>query len=140
MVAWLLIMLTFLIFWFETSRRERCRKLIEKRENIKKAIETNLTLASFTYDNVNIEGGEDWNVVGESFYTNNLKAITARLDQEHEGKRWVVGELIRDPENEFDKNAVRVVIAGLQVAHIEKKQAKKISEALLLWEKLCGQV
>ncbi len=109
---------------------------IEKDEERRDIVAKDLELASFTYDNVNIKGeGEDFDTVGESNYVRSLKIIVDRLNSHFDNKRWVVAELVRDPENEYDKNAVKVMIGGLQVSHIPKKHSKRISEALLLWEK-----
>jgi hypothetical protein len=68
---------------------------------------------------LNSSGYFSQNVVGESFYTDNLKKVT----RNRSGEIFVMATLIREPGNRFDRNAVRVDINGLPVGHIPKEDA-----------------
>lgn len=63
------------------------------------------------------------NVVGESFNTRNI----ARIDKQHGqpgNACFMPAHLIMETNNRHDKNAVRVEIAGLQVGHLSRADAK----------------
>ena len=64
-------------------------------------------------------------IVGESFYQNNLKIITGgfkRDSQTHD----LPGLISLDPDNQYDKNAVRVDIEGKIVGFLPKDQALRV--------------
>lgn len=62
-------------------------------------------------------GGERLEVVGESFYQDNLE----RTIRKH--GRLVEAILMPEPENEYDSNAVAVLVDGLKVGHLSREVA-----------------
>jgi hypothetical protein len=71
----------------------------------------------------------DFEIVGESFYQHNLRAIA--------GSMPVTGVvlhttavLVFDPDNRFDANAVMVMISGLQVGHLARAEATTYGERM----------
>ncbi len=71
-------------------------------------------------------GNFSQDVVGESFYTDNLKKVT----RNRSGEFFVTAMLVREPSNRFDRNAVRVDIYGLPVGHIPKEDARSFHALL----------
>ena len=65
--------------------------------------------------------GFDQEVVGESHYQVDIKAIAARLP---EGSRFVQATLCLEDDNEHDKNAVAVKIVGLTVGYLSRDAAR----------------
>lgn len=69
-------------------------------------------------------GNFDLEIVGESFYQDNLEVICGPRNERGEN-REAVASLILEDENKFDKNnAVRVEIEGKQVGYLSKKVAR----------------
>lgn len=68
---------------------------------------------------VEARGWFNADVVGESNYFNNIKKIVGGRDGEH----TKIATLIREPNNKFDKNAVRIDIDGLTVGYIPRDEA-----------------
>lgn len=69
-------------------------------------------------------GNFDLEIVGESFYQDNLEAICGPRNERGEN-REAVASLILEDENKFDRNnAVRVEIEGKQVGYLSKKVAR----------------
>lgn len=64
--------------------------------------------------------GLDFDVAGESFrpgYPDNLLRLADVLDNT-EGPEWVGAVLVRDPKNEYDRNAIEVHVAGGDIGHV----------------------
>jgi hypothetical protein len=94
------------------------------------------------------DGDFDLEVVGESFYQENLVKIAGPIDSntlfqydEEKDKEIEVerklyqAALIPEPANKHDKNAVKVVVQNLQVGYLSREEAsnyKKILTALRL--------
>lgn len=75
-----------------------------------------LRVTTTLYDNVP--------VVGESFYQPALRAITCT--EEGEAVECdCIAELVPEPENPHDSNAVKVVIDGSKVGHLSRANAVK---------------
>lgn len=68
---------------------------------------------------VRLPGGNRVDVVGESFYR---KAIRQAAKSVGEGED-VWASLVPDPNNPYDPNAVKVVIAGKHVGHLSRDVA-----------------
>lgn len=72
----------------------------------------------------------DFEVVGESHYQDALAAV---LDREGDGVSAHVKAVIEaDPTNPYDRNAVRVSIAGRTVAHLCREDAQQLMRFLRL--------
>lgn len=63
-----------------------------------------------------LPGGLVVEVVGESFYAAALRGLA-------EGKRERWASLVPDPNNPYDPNAVKVLIDGIQVGHLDRETA-----------------
>lgn len=69
------------------------------------------------------------NVVGESFFQDNLASICGPKDRE--GVRLeLVAELHREPENPHDPNAVAVRIKGLTVGYLTRHKAALLTRRM----------
>ena len=73
--------------------------------------------------------GEILDVVGESFYRDNLRRVCGRPTAAGED-RWVWAILVPDPQNQYDPNAVRVEIAGRIVGHLPREIAPEMQPTL----------
>lgn len=69
----------------------------------------------------------DLSVVGESFYTANLRNIVGGT---HEVRHNCEATLVLEDNNPHDSNAVRVEIGGLQVGHLPRSRAVKYRRLL----------
>ena len=72
----------------------------------------------------------DFEISGESFHTGNFRTIFENLNMNSTSSQIVEATLTRDPFNEYDKNAVEVLIQNLLVGYIPKEQARKVSKLL----------
>lgn len=70
-----------------------------------------------------LKTGSRLDVVGESHYQDSLEYAARHRS---EGAQYIacVAELVPDPNNEFDRNAVRIEIAGRPVGHLSRDQAQ----------------
>ncbi len=69
-------------------------------------------------------GDFDHEVVGESFYQDDLDAICGgKCEDGHEKECTAI--LRPEPQNKFDKNAVAVLVQGRKVAHLSRDDAKE---------------
>ena len=66
-----------------------------------------------------LRGHESVNVAGESHYQDALRAIAGAGEVRHETE----ARLIREPENEYDPNAIRVEIDGRKVGYLPRDLA-----------------
>jgi hypothetical protein len=65
-------------------------------------------------------------VAGESFYFDAISRAANRRTGEH----LMLAEIIREPDNKYDSNAVRVAIDGRTVGHIPREDAPSFHELL----------
>lgn len=72
-------------------------------------------------DIVSDTGGFDQEVVGESHYQVDIKAIASRLP---ENGHFVQAALCPEDDNEHDENAVAVKIAGIKVGYLPRDAAR----------------
>jgi hypothetical protein len=75
-------------------------------------------------------------IVGESFHQKELKRIAGPKEADGKSHRCGV-TLRREPDNKYDKNAVRVEVMGLQVGYVARPTAARLSPAM---EVHCGGV
>jgi very-short-patch-repair endonuclease len=75
---------------------------------------------------VDISGNDRIEVAGESFYRAALERIAAAGDP----YRSLTAQLLPEPENPYDRNAVRVEIDGEKVGHLPRDLAALVAEAL----------
>ncbi|MFM2237985.1 MAG: hypothetical protein RL389_332 [Actinomycetota bacterium] len=69
-------------------------------------------------------------VNGESFYKNELAAIARTLEMKPDKFTQVEAFVTREPENEFDPNAVAVYIHEKKVGYVNKLEAPMVSAGL----------
>jgi len=77
-------------------------------------------------------GTFNYNVVGESNYNANLRAILREegIDVDGGGEFQTGAFLLCEPQNKFDPNAVCVVIGSKRVGYIPKEDAQVLSPQL----------
>jgi|SRR5215218_1557140 len=75
---------------------------------------------------VNAWGDEWMAVVGESFHMDELDRVTGG----GVGERELTAQLVRDPENPHDPNAVKVVVAGEEVGYLSRENAGRFCDGL----------
>ena len=86
---------------------------------------------SSTVDVIPIVGNGEFevHVVGESSYLANFESIFGPCSEEGVDV-FCKAFLIPEPENPYDKNAVRVTIAQKLVGYLARPEAKKLTESL----------
>ena len=75
--------------------------------------------AEGTYLLIESTGNFSTNIAGESYYFDAISSATNQRTGEH----LMLAEIIREPENKYDSNAVRVDIDGRTVGHIPREDA-----------------
>ena len=66
-------------------------------------------------------------MVGESHYHADLAGLMASLRPDPDASEaWTAARLVRDPQNRYDRNAVRVEIHGRLVGHLSREDAEDI--------------
>lgn len=82
---------------------------------------------------VHLAFGEDLEVSGEAFHRNGIGKIFRTLGRAEGGVTMQTAQLIPDPKNTYDRNAVRVVVMGQQVGHVPREFSAQIA-------RLCARV
>jgi len=84
-----------------------------------------------------LSGGNELEVVGESFYVDSFD----RIARKHGADRGiqVVAVLEAEPNNQYDPNAVAVKVDGLKVGHLDRKIAARFQPAVIRLTKEHGQ-
>jgi hypothetical protein len=70
----------------------------------------------------------DWprrDVVGESFHESEIRSLFPTRIGEQDGELFLRAALVPDPRNEYDRNAVKVMVSGQHVGHLAKDDAAK---------------
>ncbi|WP_139416281.1 HIRAN domain-containing protein [Agromyces laixinhei] len=76
--------------------------------------------------------GRGWNdieVAGEAYYRGGLANIFGSLGRLEGGVTMQVAQLIPEPTNKYDPNAVRVVVNGHQVGHVPQEDSRNVARA-----------
>ena len=76
------------------------------------------------------ESGYNFDVVGESFQRDHLVALLKNNGVIDVGQLQTHAMLELEPKNDFDPNAVKVMVDGLQVGYIPKTFSSDVTEAL----------
>jgi hypothetical protein len=82
---------------------------------------------------VNAGGGYYFrDVVGESFHRGELLALAKRgpSDQRANGEVYVTAEVVPEPDNQYDPNAIAVRIGGHVVGHIAKDRIPDVRKRI----------
>lgn len=72
-------------------------------------------------------------VVGESYYQDNIGALVKEFG------RAIIAVLTHEPHNEYDSNAIAVMVGGLKVGHLGRDDARRYVPGLKALEKAEGQ-
>ena len=90
------------------------------------------TVSAPAPDGLDIEASIHTNqdVSGESHYMDALEAIGGASEGGHDRERAVIAGLVPEPDNQYDPNAIMVVIEGQKVGYIPKDDASEIGRRL----------
>ena len=83
---------------------------------------------------INLGAGID--VVGESYHQDALRGLCGQTGGQGLPRRVFTAQLVREPDNPRDPNAVRVDIGGLPVGHLSKEDAPRFHSVI---KRLCEQ-
>src|SRR5215469_7732564 len=78
-----------------------------------------------------LDGDEDLEVVGESFYQPNLWQLAQARPGEQRVREDIYAVLVAEDDNPYDPNAVAVWINGLKVGHLSRENAQRYRPGLL---------
>jgi hypothetical protein len=78
-----------------------------------------------------MDGEEDLEVVGESFYQDNLWQLVGAQPGDHYRRVKITAVLVPEYDNPHDPNAVGVWIDGLKVGHLSRQDARNYRPGLL---------
>jgi hypothetical protein len=78
-----------------------------------------------------IAGDRSVEVVGESRYQHALHALAGDSDNSGPLDRRVLGQLVPEPQNRYDSNAVAVYLGGQVVGHLSREDAEEYQGALI---------
>ena len=81
-------------------------------------------------ENEFVESGYNFDVVGESFQRDHLVALLKKNGVIDVGQLQTHAMLELEPKNDFDPNAVKVMVDGLQVGYVPKTFSSDVTEAL----------
>lgn len=87
---------------------------------------------------VNAWGDEWMAVVGESFHAEELDRVTGGGVGVHE----LTAHLVREPDNQHDRNAIAVVVNGFTVGYLSRENAGRFCDGLDAagGQAICGAV
>jgi hypothetical protein len=83
-------------------------------------------------------GGEDLEMVGESFYQSNLWHLAGARPGEERVREDIYAVLVAEDNNPYDANAVAVWIDGLQVGYLSRENAQRYRPGLLAQQEARG--
>jgi hypothetical protein len=86
-----------------------------------------------------LEGDEDLEVVGESYYQENLWRLVSPYRRGERVRSDVYALLVAEHDNPHDANAVAVWVQGLKVGHLSRANARRYRPGLLRLENMHGQ-
>jgi hypothetical protein len=85
-----------------------------------------------------VGGYEDLEVVGESFYQDNLWRLVGGGPREEHVRQDINAVLVAEDGNPYDPNAVAVWIDGLKVGHLSREDARRYRPGLLALQQAQG--
>jgi hypothetical protein len=85
-----------------------------------------------------LDGDEDLEVVGESFYQPNLWQLAGARPGEQRVREDICAVLVAEEDNPYDPDAVAVWINGLKVGHLSRENAQRYRPGLLAQQKARG--
>jgi hypothetical protein len=85
-----------------------------------------------------LEGDEDLEVVGESFYQDNLWHLAGARPGEQRVREDIYAVLVAEDDNPYDPSAVAVWINGLKVGHLSRENAQRYRPGLVVQQDARG--
>jgi hypothetical protein len=85
-----------------------------------------------------LDGDEDLEVVGESFYQPSLWQLASARPGRERVRREIRAVLVPEDDNPYDPNAVAVWIDGLQVGHLSRENAQRYRPGLVAQQQARG--
>lgn len=86
-----------------------------------------------------LDGGEDLEVVGESFHQDNLwQLVGGRHSFEQRVEVDICAVMVAENDNPYDANAVAIWIDGLKVGHLSRDDARRYRPGLLTLQEAQG--
>ena len=86
-----------------------------------------------------LDGNDDLDVVGESYYQENLWRLVGPRWPDERVRQPVYAVLIAEDDNPYDANAVAVWVQGLKVGHLSRANARRCRPGLLGLQRRYGQ-
>jgi hypothetical protein len=85
-----------------------------------------------------LDGGEDLEVVGESYYQPNLWHLAGARPGKERVREDIYAVLVAEDDNPYDPDAVAVWINGLKVGHLSRENARIYRPGLLAQQEARG--
>jgi hypothetical protein len=85
-----------------------------------------------------LDGGEDLEVVGESYYQPNLWHLAGAHPGKERVRQDIYAVLVAEDDNPYDPHAVAVWINGLKVGHLSRENAQRYRPGLLAQQEARG--
>jgi hypothetical protein len=86
-----------------------------------------------------LDGNDDLEVVGESYYQENLWRLVGPRWPDERVRHPVYAVLIAEDDNPYDANAVAVWVQGQKVGHLSRADARRYRPGLLSLQRRYGQ-
>jgi HIRAN domain-containing protein len=86
-----------------------------------------------------LDGDEDLEVVGESYYQDNLWQLAGAQPGQQRVRENVYAVLVAEDDNPYDRDAVAVWINGLKVGHLSRENAHRYRPGLLAQQQALGK-
>jgi hypothetical protein len=86
-----------------------------------------------------LDGNEDLEVVGESYYQENLWRLVGPRRRDERVRHDVYAMLVAEDDNPYDANAVAIWVQGLKVGHLSRSNARCYRPGLRSLERRYGQ-
>jgi hypothetical protein len=86
-----------------------------------------------------LDGDEDLEVVGESYYQENLWHLAGAQPGKERVREDIYAVLVAEDDNPYDPDAVAVWINGLKVGHLSRENAQRYRPGLLAQQEDLGR-
>jgi hypothetical protein len=86
-----------------------------------------------------LDGDEDQEVVGESYYQDHLWQLAGAQPGAQRVREDIYAVLVGEDNNPYDPNAVAVWISGLKVGHLSRENAQRYRPGLLAQQAALGR-
>jgi hypothetical protein len=85
-----------------------------------------------------LEGDQDLEVVGESYYQDNLWLLAGGQPGDQRVRVEIIAVLVAEDDNPYDPNAVAVWVEGLKTGHLSREDARRYRPGLLAQQEAKG--